>query len=152
METTEENIKAEGEHGRDTRKHGNQEERGQQRMIEKEMTQCTRRTRDSSRTKDGNGRKSDVVWSEDGDMEIGNDIEGENAYSPKRKKNCTWSGRGENPWNVQGAGQELYCRRRYKRQKSEKCIRGTEMGGAEELTNIDVVNKGGNGCTHIKTY
>jgi hypothetical protein len=55
-------------------------------MIEKDMKECTRRIRDSSRNKDGNERKSDVMWSEDGDMEIGNDIEGGNAYSPKRQK------------------------------------------------------------------
>jgi hypothetical protein len=83
-EPTGENKKAEGGHEGDMRKHGHQEERGQQRMIEKEMKKYTRRIRDSSRNKDGNERKSDVMWSEDGDIEIGNDIEGGNAYSPKR--------------------------------------------------------------------
>jgi hypothetical protein len=121
-------------------------------MIEKDMKECTRRIRDSSRKKDGNGRKNDVMWSEDADTEIGNDIEGGNAYSPKRQTNCARSGRGRSPRNVQGAGQELYCPRRYKRQKAKECICGTERGGAVKLTENYVANKRYTGCTHIITY
>jgi hypothetical protein len=34
----------------------------------------------------------------------------------------------------------------------KECICGKERGGSVELTKNDVVNKGGTGCTHIKTY
>jgi hypothetical protein len=97
MEPTRENKKAEGGHGGDTRKDGNQEEWEQQGMIQKEMEDSTRRIRDSSRNKDGNERKSDVMWSVDGDMEIGYDLEGGNAYSPTIQENAHGEAVGEAP-------------------------------------------------------
>jgi hypothetical protein len=84
-------------------------------MMEKEMKECSRRT--GSRTNDGNGRKRDLIWSEDGDMEIGNDRR-RKRVQPKETKNAHGAAGGKPP------------------------------GSYKEQDKNDVVNKGGNGCTH----
>jgi hypothetical protein len=92
------------------------------------------------------------MWSEDGDMEIGNDIEGGNAYSLKRKKKTAHGeAGGEAPGTYEEQDKNATVQDGIRDKNPKEFICGTERGGSVEFTTNDVANKGGIGCTHIKT-